>query len=534
MMRKREFLGGTFLAAAAAAVMPAKASTAKPALPASAKRMNVLIITVDDMDVSMPGYMGNTHGLTPNLDALAKRAHIFANCRGAAPICMPSREAFMSGLVPHRNGPGGFDPMYEGTPSLCSILTQAGWYSAASHKLEHMQPRSSFPWDDMIGGSDRNVLSHAAEVHRAVGNAKAKGAPFFINCNVNDPHRPFYGSPGGLKKDNNNQGPFKIPRELGPADVEVPPFLEDLPEIRTELSQYWNSVQRADIAIGQILKALRETGEEANTIVLFCNDHGMPFPFSKATGYEHGTRVPALLHYPGMGKPQRFENLCCNVDIMPTILELLGMPVPRGIDGKSWLPRMRGEKVADPEFVVTYVNGVSNGLLFPVRTIQDHRYALIYQIWSDGERKLAVDSLTGLTFKALVRAGESDPRIAERARQCHFGIPISFYDKQADPGQRVNLIDAPEHAARIAHMRDALLAEMVRTKDPQLDNVRTMIAGGKPVVVQTGRKGAGEGEGSDAPSAAAPGAEPAPAADAPPEGRRRRRRGRRAAGALAE
>jgi N-sulfoglucosamine sulfohydrolase len=532
-MRKREFLTSSLLATVAAAV-PASGAKAKPALPATAKRMNVLIITCDDMDVSAPGYMGNKHGLTPNLDKLAARSHVFDNCRGAAPICMPSREAFMSGLVPHRNGPGGFDPMYEGTPSLCSILTRAGWYSAASHKLEHMQPRSSFPWDDMIGGSDRNVLSHAAEINRATANAKAKGAPFFINCNINDPHRPFYGSPGGLKKDNNNEGPFKIPRELGPDDIEVPPFLEDLPEIRREISQYWNSIQRMDIAVGEILKALKASGEEANTIVLFCNDHGMPFPFSKATGYEHGTRVPAILNYPGMGKPQRFKNLCCNVDIMPTILELVGMPVPQGIDGKSWLPRMRGEKVADPEFVVTYVNGVSNGLLFPVRTIQDHRYALIYQIWSDGERKLAVDSLTGLTFRAMVRAGESDPKIAERVRQCHFGIPISFYDKQADPGQRLNLIDAPEHAARIAHMRDALLAEMVRTKDPQLDNVRTMIAGGKPVVVQTGRKGAGEGEGAEAP---APNAE-APAAAAPaaePEaGGRRRRRRRRQGGAQTE
>ncbi|NYT41466.1 sulfatase [Sphingomonas sp. R-74633] len=529
-MRKREFLTSSFLATVAAA-MPAQAANAKPALPAGAKRLNVLIITCDDMDISAPGYMGNKHGLTPNLDKLAARSHVFEACRGAAPICMPSREAFMSGLVPHRNGPGGFDPMYEGTPSLCSILTKAGWYSAASHKLEHMQPRSSFPWDDMLGGGDRNVLSHAAEINRATANAKAKGAPFFINCNINDPHRPFYGSPGGLKKDNNNQGPFKIPRELGPDDVDVPPFLEDLPDIRREISQYWNSIQRMDIAVGEILKALKASGEEANTIVLFCNDHGMPFPFSKASGYDHGTRVPVILGYPGMGKPQRFKDLCCNVDIMPTILELVGMPVPKGIDGKSWLPRMRGEKVAAPEFIVTYVNGVSNGSLFPVRTIQDHRYSLIYQIWADSGRKFSVDSLTGLTFKAMVQAGQSDPKIAERARQCAYGVPISFFDREVDPGQRNNLINDPAQQARIAHMRDALLAEMVRTKDPQLDNVRTMIAGGKPVVVQTGRKGAGEGEGAEgaAPSAEAPAAASEPA----PAGRRRRRR-RRGGGAQEE
>lgn len=490
-LRKRDFLGAA-LSAIVASTVPAHAQK-RQAKPAGGKRPNVLIITVDDMDVSMPGYMGNKHGLTPHLDALAARSHVFAHCRGAAPICMPSRQAFMSGLIPHRNGPGGFDPMNEGTPSLCSILTKAGWYSAASHKIEHMQPRSSFPWDSVAGGNDRNTLSHAAAFNRAVAAARAEGAPFFINCNVNDPHRPFYGSPGGLRRDNGNQGPYGIRRELGPADVEVPPFLEDLPDVRRELSQYWNSVQRMDLAIGELLRAFDESGERDNTIVVFCNDHGMPFPFSKATGYDHGTRVPALVSYPGMAAPKRFDNLACNVDIMPTVLDLVGLPIPAGLDGRSWVPRMRGEAAVEPEFVVTYVNGVSNGLLFPARTIQDHRYSLIYQIWSNGERRIAVDSLTGLTWRAMNQAGQSDPRIAERAHQAAFGVPISFFDREADPGQRRNLIDDAQHRARIARMREALLHEMERTRDPQLANVRTMIAGGTPTVVEPARDGGGRG-----------------------------------------
>ena len=492
-MNKRDFLSGTVMTTLAAA-MPAQAAPRQAS--GGGRRVNVLLITADDMDVSMPGYMGNRHGLTPHLDALARRSHIFTNNRGAAPICQPSRQAFMSGLVPHRNGAGGFTPMYEGTASLCSILSKAGWYTAASHKLDHMQPRSSFPWNDELGGNDRNVLAHAAELNRAVAAAKSAAAPFFINCNINDPHRPFYGSPGGLRRDHDNEGPFRIPHEVGPDDVEVPPFLDDLPEVRRELSQYWNSVQRMDIAIGQVLKALADSGQADNTVIIFCNDHGMPFPFSKATGYDHGTRVPALVSYPGMAPPKRFENLACNVDIMPTVLDLVGLPIPQGLDGQSWLPRMRGQQVADPEFIVTYVNGVANGSLFPVRTIQDHRYSLIYQLWANGTRRLTVDSLTGLTFPAMERAAETNPAIAERVAQCSMGVPVSFFDRENDPGQRRNLIADPAHQARITHMRDALLREMKRTMDPQLANVRTMIAGGKPVIaVGQPRQGSGEGEG---------------------------------------
>ena len=487
-MNKREFLSGAALAAVASAALSTGQAKARRRVPAG-KRHNLLILTVDDMDVSLMGYMGCHHDLTPHLDTLAARSHVFAHNRGAAPICMPSRQAFMSGLVPHRNSPGGFTPMYEGTASICSVLHEAGWYCAASHKTEHMQPQSSFPWDEQVDGNDRNVLDHEAAFTHAVAAAKAAGRPFFINCNVNDPHRPFYGSHGAAKRDRADQGPYGIPRPVGPDAVEVPPFLEDLPDVRLELSQYWNSVQRADIALGRVLKALEASGEAANTVVIFCNDHGMPFPYSKATGYDHGTRVPALVNYPGMGAPKRFENLACNVDIMPTALDLLGVAVPKGIDGRSWLPRMQGSTVPEPEFVVTSVNGVDNGTIYATRAIQDHRYALIYQPWSDGQMQLHVDSATGLTLAAMRRAGESDPKIAERVKNYVFGVPVSFFDRQADPGERTNLIDAPEHRQRIARMRDALLKEMARTSDPQLDNIRTMIAGGTPIVVQPAHKG---------------------------------------------
>jgi len=215
----------------------------------------------------------------------------------------------------------------------------------------------------------------------------------------------------------------------------------------------------------------------------------MPFPYSKATGYDHGTRVPVLVSYPGMSAPKRFDNLACNVDIMPTALDLLGLAIPEGLDGRSWLPRMRGEAVEDPEFIVTYVNGGVLGILFPVRTIQDHRYSLIYQPWSDGQLRLQIDSMSGLTLAAMRRAGATDPEIATRVHDYVYGVPISFFDLEEDPGQRNNLIGDARHQRRIAHMRDALLREMERTHDPQLANVRAMSAGGKPVVEQSSNPG---------------------------------------------
>ena len=482
-VRKRELLKGICIAALLG-LLPQALAQASSDGPDLRKRFNVLFITVDDMDASIPGFMGNKAGLTPNLDRLAGECHCFENNRTVAPICMPSREAFMSGLVPPRSGGLGFIPMNEGTPSLTSILSDAGYYTAASHKIDHMRPFSSFPWNGEENGKDRHPMVHAAAFKVAAMEADAQQKPFFIQCNINDPHRPFYGSPEAQRIDHGETGPYRIPHPVTAADVEIPPNLDDLPAVREELAQYWNSAQRMDIAIGNILKALDESGHADDTVVIFCNDHGMPFPFSKATCYDHGSREPVLIKWPGMGTPKRFPNRTTNVDIAPTLLDLLGVETKARFDGRSWMPIIREEATADPEFVVVYVDEVSNGMLYPTRSIQDARYSLIFSAWANGKIELHIESMGGLTFKAMVAAAQTDPKMATRVKQYIYGIPLALYDLQEDPGQRHNIIDRPEHARRVARMKDALLKVMEDTNDPQLTNFRTLLAGGEPTVTE--------------------------------------------------
>ena len=114
------------------------------------------------------------------------------------------------------------------------------------------------------------------------------------------------------------------------------------PTFARSTAQYCNSVQRADVTIGKVLAALQATLEAENTVVVFSADHGMPFPFSKATVYTNGTRTPVLIAYPGMDQPRTFKQLTANIDILPTLLDLLGVPQPEGIDGHSWVALMRG------------------------------------------------------------------------------------------------------------------------------------------------------------------------------------------------
>jgi N-sulfoglucosamine sulfohydrolase len=111
--------------------------------------MNFLFMTADDMNGSMPGWMGNPLKPTPNMDAFAVTAHRFTDNHDAAPICRPSREAMMTGLWPQRSGALGFNPINEGVPTLATVLKGKGYFIAALNKLEHMRnmrdPRRPWP-----------------------------------------------------------------------------------------------------------------------------------------------------------------------------------------------------------------------------------------------------------------------------------------------------------------------------------------------------------------------------------------------------
>lgn len=476
-MKRREFIktaGGMILLAGAPPWTQVLAETS--AAGRGGPPMNILFITADDMNATMPGWMGNPLKLTPNMDAFAATCHRFTANRDAAPICMPSREAMMTGLLPHHSGGQGFVPINEGIPTMVTVLQANGYFAGAIDKLIHMMPGTCFPWDHKVDGCGKNPVKIGEAMDEALAAAKASGKPFFINCNITDPHRPFYESENPPRK---NDAVGVLARVLGPDDVTVPSFLEDLPDIRKEYAQYCNSVQRLDLSFGKILASLQASGAMDHTIVLFVSDHGMPFPFSKATVYNNGPWCPVLLHYPGMGKPQVREEMTGSIDLMPTLLELLKIPNPPAMDGRSWLPLLKGETQPDRDFATCQVHGLSSGLYYTQRLVQTKSGALIYVPWaSSGTIDFKCESMKGLTYAALAQAGRTDPRIQSRVDQYIKGFPLAFYDLVKDPDQRVNAINDPRYHEEIARLKQLLLSHMEKHADPELENYKTLLAGG--------------------------------------------------------
>src|SRR5205814_3100142 len=140
-------------------------------------------------------------------------------------------------------------------------------------------------------GSGKNPQMLREQFEQCLEAASAKDKPFFININITDPHRPFAGStqPDAEEQAERKKAPTKNQANASPvkmfaeSEVLVPAFLEDVPGVRKEVAQYFSSVRRLDQSFSGLLAVLKASGQETNTLIVFLSDHGMSFPFAKAT-----------------------------------------------------------------------------------------------------------------------------------------------------------------------------------------------------------------------------------------------------------
>jgi N-sulfoglucosamine sulfohydrolase len=452
---------------------------------ADSARPNILLITADDMDYHSLGVTGcKVPDITPNIDALAKQGMLFTQAHVTAAVCQPSRSALMTGRFPHRNGAMGFEPIDPKTPTLEQSLNKAGYLNGIMAKVGHLAPRECFMWDLVVDalelGEGRDAGLYYKLCTEYFNRARTEGKPFFLMANSQDPHRPFAGSGGEKATAEKRKVAFPgATRTYRPEEVTVPDFLPDLPDVRKEIAQYFTSVHRCDETVGQILRALKESGMEENTVVFFMSDNGISQPFAKTNCYKVSTQTPLIVRWPGKIKPgaRNTDDLVSGIDFMPTALDVAGIKQIEGMDGRSYLPLLEGRKDAGHDKVFTFLFETSAKKEFPIRCVRTKRYSYIYNAWSDGETTFQNEPMGGLAWKAMVAAAPNNKQVAERVDFYLHRVPEEFYDLEADPGERKNLITDPKYKDQVAKMRAEMLRMMESTKDPILDKFRKQIGG---------------------------------------------------------
>jgi N-sulfoglucosamine sulfohydrolase len=461
-MNRRDFLKTLGLSAASAlAVTPfTKAFAAKK------QNVNILFFTADDLNCDSVGcFGGKVPGLTPNLDAFAAEGMRFEYAHITVSICQPSRGVLATGLYGHNSGIMGFMHTEREIPTIMQTLRDAGYLTAVLGKVGHSTPHASYKWDFVHDqnelGSGRDPDIYYKYCKEFLARCRRENKPFYFMVNSHDPHRPYH-VPG--KPINGAREPSKT---YDPDEVAVPGFVPDLPGVRQELSYYLNSVRRLDDTFGKTMQALKESGFEKNTLVMFLSDNGIAIPFAKCNAYLASTRTPWIVRWPGVVKEGTVDkrHFISGIDFFPTVLEAAHLPVPKGLDGFSFLSLLKGGRQAGREKVFTQIDMKAGGDAVPMRCVQDKRFGYIFSPWADGKFWYRNNN-EGLTMKAMVEAAETDPSIAQRVNMFRYRAIEELYDLTNDPDCLKNLVDSPDYKSELGKMRNWLHDWMKKTHDP--------------------------------------------------------------------
>ena len=433
----------------------------------AAPRLNILFFTADDMNYDSTGVCGGPiKDLTPNVDQLAAEGLRFEYAYSTVAVCQPVRQTMQTGLYPHRSGSMGFYPIKPEVRTLNQQLHDAGYLISMFGKGKHHLPTEKFCVDVADDTISRRPTQLADATRKFLRMAREQNRPFFHNVNCYDPHRPFIGMKG---PDDLAEGEPPT-RWIKPEEVSrVPGFLEDLPNIRKELAGYYTNVRRLDDAVGAVLAVLKEEGFADDTLVVFYGgDHGMSFPFGKSNDYENSSRGALIMRWPGVTKAGTvdLDHLVSTLDFAPTLLEAANQPAIPGIDGRSFLPAVKGGKMVGWDRVFTCYNAAFGNNWLPMRSVRTKDRSYIWNAWSDGKRSYYTENMSGLSWKAMLAASSDQPKIKARTDFYLHRVPEEFYDMSNDRCERVNLIAEPGRKAEIEAMRKDLLAVMQRTGDP--------------------------------------------------------------------
>jgi len=463
-MNRRDFLKA--LGSATASVVTVTPITY--AIGLKRENINILFFTADDLNCDSPGcFGGKVAGLTPNLDFFASEGMRFENAHVTVAICQPSRGVLATGRYGHNSGIMGFMHTDRDIPTIMQTLRDAGYLTGVLGKVNHSTPKANYKWDFV---HDRNELGNGRDpdiyykyCKEFLTRCRRENKPFYFMVNSHDPHRPYH-IPGKPIKD--AKEPSKT---YNPDEVAVPGFVPDLPGVRKELSYYLNSVRRLDDTFGKTMQALKESGFDKNTLVMFLSDNGIAIPFAKCNAYLASTRTPWIVRWPGVVKEGTVDrqHFISGIDFYPTVLEAVGLPVPKGLDGFSFLPLLEGKRQSGRDEVFTQIDMKAGGDAVPMRCVQDKRFGYIFNPWSDGKFYYRNNN-EGLTMKAMVEAAQTNPAIGQRVKMFRYRAAEEFYDLKNDPDCLNNLVDKAGFENQRKKMQSRLHDWMKLTGDPLL------------------------------------------------------------------
>lgn len=437
--------------------------------------MNLLFIFTDQQTLGAMGAAGNRDVSTPHLDALAASGVRFTNSFCASPLCSPSRGSLATGLLPSRSGvTTNHQSLRPEAPHLGGVLRSAGFETAWAGKWhvpnEYPVPPETIPGFDILplagreldrnaypvriagrpGAWDHN-LGHYADAPVAEAAAawlkRPHATPFCLAVSLMNPHDICF--PEAYPRAGNPPADLpELPANFAPPSGE-PTLITDTRYTHEGMAKpaqdwterdwrlarwrYFRFTEMADRAVGTVLDALQASGHERDTLVCFTSDHGEGAGSHRWIGklslYEESVAVPFIVSCPGTVPAGRVDSthLVSGVDVLPTLCDYAGVPVPPGLDGVSVKP------VVDD----------------PARPGRDAAIVAMHPVGKGSTDEGRLLRTGGWAYAAFSRGP-----VAE-----------SLFDLRNDPGETRNLAGDPAGSGVLAELRAQLAATLTAAED---------------------------------------------------------------------
>ena len=444
---------------------------------------HVLLLIDDEHRPNVLGIEGDPHVRTPTLDQCMAQGSYFRSAYTPAPVCVPARQSFLTGLYPRHNGCIDFDtPLGSDVLTIPGHLANYGYYAACAGKMHFLGTDQMHGWHERIGRDiapriDNSPLQHLIDevdqerrfkrkiepgtglwttkkevtnarvgkgLHLAQDYYSTDGALLFLDEYFVDKE---YDRPGNdpllmAVSLNSPHYPYQCSDELFSYYLRrVEPYMEELQDnfdcheffkvrvgedvtprdVRRATAAYYGMVETVDQQYARVINRLEEIGVLDDFIIIFLSDHGEMLGqkgiWHKLQFFDGAARVPFSITAPNIlthAKNSITENVSL-VDLFPTLCELVDIPVPEGLDGRSLVPLIQGK--AD-----NWVNEV---------------YSEMYHSLNGPGEMVKVDNLK--YFRCLER-----------------DWPEQLFDLGKDPQECTNLINDPAYAADLSRLRKKL------------------------------------------------------------------------------
>jgi arylsulfatase A len=433
------------------------------------KTRNVVVILADDLGWTDLGCYGNKFNETPNIDKLANSGIRFTNAYAACPVCSPTRASIMTGKYPARlqltnfiKGerkdekspvlPANWKPCLEGNETtLPELLKTKGYTTGMVGKWHLGSQQGQSPWEQgfdfsrMIGKNGLDYYNYSI-YHDSFENEFTDNGTNYLTDKLTDYGVEFI--------QQNREKPFFLYMAYSAPHVLIVPrgdklkkYLFKYGKSEEKFNPYYAAMMESlDDGVGRIMETLKENGLLENTLVIFTSDNGglgldelgptptsmLPFRKWKGHIYEGGTRVPAIVSWPGKIKSKVVsDQYYSSIDYLPTFCELAEISeIPENVDGKSIMPLLlHPEKIQDAERpLFWHYPHFSNQLGRPAGSVRVGDYKLV-ELYETGDLELYnlkedISESNDLSKKMNAKAKELHQLLVDWRKKVNAQMPL--------------------------------------------------------------------------------------------------------------